>query len=75
MSVDIADLPLETDLEREIFKEIVGPRWQEEKGQVRISSVSFGSRIENKRHLVSMLNKLVLTSQRLASEVEEAATA
>lgn len=75
MSVPIADLPLQSDLERDILKEIVGSRWQEETGELRLSSVSFGSRIENKRHLVSMLDRLVLSCQRLAAQVQEAAAA
>ena len=71
--VPIADLPLHAELERDIFKEIVGRRWQEDRGQVRMASVAFGSRIENKRHLVSMLDRLVLSAQRLATEVRQKA--
>ena len=72
LSVALDDLPLTTQLERDICLEIVGPqRWQHEKGELRLSSVSFASRIENKRHLVSMLDKLVLQCQRLAAQVVE----
>lgn len=74
LSVDVDDLPLASDLERDILKEIVGSRWIQDKNELRLASVSFGSRIENKRHLVSMLNRLVMTCQRLAAEVEEAAS-
>ena len=71
MTVPIQDLKLNA-LERDILKEIVGTgRWQEDRGQLRLQSVSFGSRIENKRHLVSMLDRLVLSCQRLAAEVQE----
>lgn len=68
MSVPFESLNLD-NLEREIMKEIVGSRWREKEGELRLQSVSFGSRIENKRHLVSMLDRLVLSCQRLAAEV------
>ena len=72
MTVPIDELNL-NGLERDILKEIVGSRWREEEGELRLQSVSFGSRIENKRHLVSMLDRLVLSCQRLAAEVQERA--
>jgi len=71
MTVPIHHLNL-SPLERDILKEIVGAgRWREDRGELRLQSVSFGSRIENKRHLVSMLDRLVLSCQRLAAEVQE----
>jgi hypothetical protein len=71
LTVRLADLPLQNDLERDILKEIIGSRWHASKGELRLQSVAFGSRIENKRHLVSMLDRLVLSCQRLASQVQE----
>jgi hypothetical protein len=38
---------------------------------LRLTSDQFGSRIENKRHLVSMLDRIVLSSQRLAKEIQD----
>jgi hypothetical protein len=58
-------------LERGILKEIVGLRLNEEKEELRLTSKQFGSRIENKRHLVSMLDRIVSSSRRLAEEVEK----
>uniref|UniRef100_A0A7S3P4S3 Small ribosomal subunit protein mS35 mitochondrial conserved domain-containing protein n=1 Tax=Amphora coffeiformis TaxID=265554 RepID=A0A7S3P4S3_9STRA len=73
MTVPIHHLNL-SPLERDILKEIVGSgRWHEDRGELRLQSVSFGSRIENKRHLVSMLDRLVLSCQRLAAEVQDQA--
>ena len=72
MTVPTEALGLLDDLERDILKEIVGRgRWHEDRGELRLQSVSFGSRIENKRHLVSMLDRLVLSCQRLAAEVRQ----
>ena len=69
MSVPAADLCL-TDLERQILTEIVGAK-RLDHHNLRLSANQFGSRIENKRHLVSMLNRLVLSAKSLAQEVEE----
>jgi hypothetical protein len=72
LTVGLADLPLSTDLERSILQEIIGRgRWHAASGTFRLSSVAFGSRIENKRHLVSMLDRLVLATRRLARQVQE----
>jgi hypothetical protein len=57
--------------EKQILREIVGDRFSDTKNTVRLASNQFGSRIENKRHLVSMLDRIVLSCQRLAKEVEE----
>ena len=70
MTVPFAALGLNA-LERDILKEIVGSRWHEDRQELQLQSVSFGSRIENKRHLVSMLDRLVLSCQRLAAEVQQ----
>jgi hypothetical protein len=65
-----------TDIkQQEILKEIVGSRWNEERQELRLTSDQFGSRIENKRHLVSMLDRIVLSSQRLAKEIHEGGAA
>jgi hypothetical protein len=56
--------------EKQILREIVGERFQDN-STLRLASNQFGSRIENKRHLVSMLDRIVLSCQRLAKEVEE----
>lgn len=70
MTVQAAALPLNA-LEQQILQEIVGARWNTQKNTLRLSSNQFGSRIENKRHLVSMLNRMVVSCQRLAQEVEK----
>jgi Mitochondrial ribosomal subunit protein len=53
-----------------ILREIVGNRYNDERQELRLSSNQFGSRIENKRHLVSMLDRIVLSCQRLAAELD-----
>jgi hypothetical protein len=58
-----------SDVEKEIVREIIGPgRYGDY--QLKMSSNQFGSRIENKRHLVSMLDRIILSAQRLSREME-----
>jgi len=70
LRVNTNKLPL-NDVERDILKEIVGSRLNEDRGELRLTSDQFGSRIENKRHLVSMLDRIILSCQRLAKELEK----
>lgn len=56
--------------EMEILKEIVGNRLNHEREELRLSSNQFGSRIENKRHLVSMLDRIVMSCRRLGSDLK-----
>ena len=71
LKVYLRDIPLESDLEKEIFHQIVGQRYREDFGELRISSKQFASRIENKRHLTSMLDRIVFGAKRLAKDIEE----
>jgi hypothetical protein len=71
LKVSIDDLPIKTLVEKVILKEIVGKRFNEEKNILQLQSRLFGSRIENKRHLVSMLDRIILGTKRLAKEMEE----
>lgn len=65
-------LPL-TDVEMEILQEIVGKRLNLQRNEFRLTSNQFGSRIENKRHLVSMMDRIILSCQRLGRELQEEA--
>jgi hypothetical protein len=56
------------EAEKEILLQIVGPRYNPEKNVLKLSSEKFGSRIENKRYLVGMIEKIVSSSRELASE-------
>lgn len=69
LQVEIQHIPL-TDLERLVLKEIVGSRLDDERGLLQLSSSQFGSRIENKRHVVSMLERIVESAKTLAAKVE-----
>jgi Mitochondrial ribosomal subunit protein len=68
MRVRLIDIPLKTPLEQKLLHEIVGTRLK--KDVLQLSSNQFGSRIENKRHLVSMLDRIVLGAKKLAQELE-----
>lgn len=66
--VSLDDMPLQTPLETKLVKEIVGTRLKDK--ILQLSSNQFGSRIENKRHLVTMLDRIVLGAKQLAKEIE-----
>lgn len=66
LKVHIKNLPLETEQEMEIFKQVVGNRFNEELGELKLTSNQFASRIENKRHLCWMLDRIVLGAKGLA---------
>lgn len=58
-------------VERELLRSVVGHnRWNDERNELRLMSDQFGSRIENKRHLVHILDRIVLSCQRLAKEID-----
>jgi len=65
------NIPLETDLEWEIFFQIVTNRFVPEKNELRLSANQFASRIENKRHLCAMLDRIVNGTRLLAKDVTE----
>lgn len=71
MKVAMKHIPLETDLEREIFMQIVANRFVPEKNELRLSANQFASRIENKRHLCAMLDRIVNGARLLAKDVYE----
>jgi len=60
-----------TKQEMEILREIVGNRLNDERKELRLSSNTFGSRIENKRHVVSMLDRIICSCQRLGKTLRE----
>ena len=69
LQVETQYIPL-SDMERIVMKEIVGSRLNDETGLLQLSSSQFGSRIENKRHTVSMLERIVESAKALAAKVE-----
>ncbi|GFH45581.1 hypothetical protein CTEN210_02055 [Chaetoceros tenuissimus] len=68
LQVKMHHLPLESDIEKEIFHQIVGTRFDHELGELKLTSNQFASRIENKRHLCWMLDRIVLGAKKLAAE-------
>jgi hypothetical protein len=69
LQVPISYIPL-NEVEEMALKEIVGTRLNEGTGMLHLSSAQFGSRIENKRHVVSMLERIVESTKALAAKVE-----
>lgn len=63
--VALADLQL-SHIEQDIFIEMVGPRFNQGKRLVRLTADRFSNRIENKKYLIYVLEKLLLESKRIA---------
>jgi len=64
-------IPLISKLEWETFHQIVGTRFVSGRKELRLSSNQFTSRIENKRHLCEMLDRIILGAKRLANDTQD----
>ena len=62
--------PFESKGEWKVFRRIVGKIYAAKKKELKLVSDQFASRIENKKHVVSILNRIILESKRLAKEAE-----
>jgi len=70
VKVALSAIPFNNEQEKEIFLEIVGPRFNPKKGDLQLSSEKFASRIENKRYLVDMIERIVSSARELAKEFD-----
>jgi hypothetical protein len=68
--VSIDDLGLADD-EKKVFKYLVGSRFNSATKIVKLTSAKFPNRIENKRHLIFLLENLVQEARRLNSNKAE----
>lgn len=68
VKVALKAIPFKLEVEKEIFLEMVGSRFNSKTGDLQLSSEKFASRIENKRHLVDMIERIVRNARRLANE-------
>lgn len=68
LKVKLSAIPFENEEEKDVFLQIVGPRYNEKKGILKLSSEKFASRIENKRYLVDMIERLVSSARSLSKE-------
>mmetsp|Transcript_4940 Transcript_4940/g.6688 ORF Transcript_4940/g.6688 Transcript_4940/m.6688 type:complete len:188 (-) Transcript_4940:78-641(-) len=66
LKVNMADIPLENEVEREMLLQLVGKRYHERTNRLMLTSNKFPSRIENKRYLVDILDRLVISAKKLA---------
>jgi len=66
--VNTADLGLSKD-ELAVFVEMVGPRHNQGKRTVRLTADRFPNRLENKKYLIMLLEKLIAESKRLAAKL------
>jgi hypothetical protein len=70
LQIHMRYIPLK-EAEQLVLREIVGTRLNEDTGVLQLSSSQFGSRIENKRHVVSMLERAVERAKVLAARLEK----
>merc|ERR1712232_676585 len=68
LELKLSSLPFESEQEWDVFYKVVGPRVDKEKGILALVSNQFASRIENKRHTVSMLERIVKSVKTLCEE-------
>jgi hypothetical protein len=68
--VKINDLNL-NKMEAAVFKEMVGPRFNQGKGEVRLTGEKFPNRLENRKYLIYLLENLLADSRRIAAVAHE----
>lgn len=68
VKVALSAIPFENEREKDVFIQIVGSRYDPKKGDLQLSSEKFASRIENKRYLVDMIERIVSNARELAKE-------
>jgi len=71
VKLSLSSIPFDNAGEREVFLQMVGPRYKAKSGDLQLSCEKFASRIENKRHLVNVIERLVEDSKRLSKEFAE----
>ena len=69
--VKIADMGFKSDLERQIFIQMVGPRYNGGRQEVRFTCDKFANRLENKKYVTYLLEKLVAEAKHLATVAHE----
>jgi hypothetical protein len=69
--VKIADLGFKSDMERQIFIQLVGPRYNGGRRDVRFTCEKFANRLENKKYVTYLLEKLVAEAKHLATVAHE----
>lgn len=57
--------------QKKILIEMVGPRYNTGKQEVKLVSDRFPNRIENKRHLILLLEKLIAETKRIDAVADD----
>lgn len=70
VKIALSAIPFENEQEKEVFYQIVGSRFNPKSGDLKLSSEKFASRIENKRYLVDMIERIVSSAKDLAKEFD-----
>ena len=69
LKVDLAHLHLSPN-ETKIFLEMLGPRYNIGKQEVKLTAQRFNNRIENKRYLKFLLENLLLETKKICKLAE-----
>lgn len=69
LKVNVRDISFGSETEKKIFFQIVGKRYLPKTDELTLISTQFASRIENKRHTVSMLERIMESAKILSNEV------
>ena len=71
MRLKIDLIPFTNNTERSTFRQLVEGKIDTQRDEVNLVSTQFASRIENKRHVVQMLDQFVFSARELAKDIEE----
>jgi len=74
VKVALSAIPFENEREKEALLQIVGSRFNLKKGDLQLSSEKFASRVENKRLLVDMIERIVTGARVVAKEYADEET-
>lgn len=74
VKVALSAIPLENEREKEALLQIAGSRFNLKKGDLQLSSEKFASRVENKRLLVDMIERIVTGAREVAKEYADGET-
>ena len=65
--VNVADLGFSNNTERAVFIQMIGPRFNQGKNEVRLTAEKFANRLENRKYLIYLLEKLVAEAKQISA--------
>ena len=65
---NVSDLGFENKTQQAVFLQMVGPRFNQGKNEVRLTAEKFANRLENRKYLVYLLEQLVAEAKRISDQ-------